>query len=320
MKNKHFTYKGNSGIVCSTEFAKKKLAQYHVNIGCLCKFSCSYCYVPSMMLKLKSLQDFIQQGNEINSFSLYREPGDAETKVRKSLFYKNGCLRNAFVDNKDTVFFCTTCDPCATDADVATTEGCIRLILENTKMNIRVLSKSHKIWDLANHLTAFKTRVVYGLSTGTNSDKVSNAIEGEGTLPVNQRIALLNKLQGEGFRTFGMLCPVLPGDIARFAEIVQGIKADKCEDIWVEAVNPRGKNFAATIDALKSMGVTDDALQLEEVVQSRIKWQDYCKKLFETAVLCIPSGKLKFLQYTKRGGFDFTEWFKKREIEGAIVL
>ena len=51
---------------------------------------------------------------------------------------------------------CTTCDPCATSEHTETTRQVIKLIMENSNLHVRVLSKSIKILDLAEALYEWK--------------------------------------------------------------------------------------------------------------------------------------------------------------------
>src|SRR5690606_41849154 len=58
-------------------------------------------------------------------------------------------------------------------------------------------------------LDDFKDRMIYGISTGTLDDGIAAAIE-SGTPKPTKRIESLHRLQNEGFRTYGMICPSLP--------------------------------------------------------------------------------------------------------------
>ena len=102
---------------------------------------------------------------------------------------------------------------------------------------------------------------------------------------------------------------------------IKRVRPDRCEHVWVEPINPRGKAFEATTAALEEAGLDSDAVALKKVCSSTSVWKDYCKQLFECARTYIPQpGKLRFLQYTSRGGTDFDAWFRARQDQGAIVL
>lgn len=124
-----------------------------------------------------------------------------------------------------------------------TVEVC-KLILEHTNWQIRLLSKSNLLPSLAHMIDdQWKHRMIYGVSTGTLDDKLAKAFE-RGTALVSKRIESLHQLQDEGYRTFGMICPSLPQDnYDKFAkEITRAIRVDKCEHVWAEVINLRGKS------------------------------------------------------------------------------
>ncbi len=51
-----FSYTANTGIAKTKGFKKKRLADYAVNIGNLCEFGCSYCYVPDLPFQHPSVK------------------------------------------------------------------------------------------------------------------------------------------------------------------------------------------------------------------------------------------------------------------------
>ena len=170
MTNKQFLYSGKTGIARTKGFEHKLLAEYSVNIGNICEFGCTFCYVPSITLKQKTVQDVLKKGNKLGEFSSYRYRDNVLEMVKKD-------LRKFKKDDQSTVIFCTTCDPCATDEHAVTSVEAIKLIVNNSCLNVRVLSKSTKIKKMAEMLTLYRNRVTYSLSTGTSLPEVSKSIE-----------------------------------------------------------------------------------------------------------------------------------------------
>jgi DNA repair photolyase len=92
------------------------------------------------------------------------------------------------------------------------------MVLRLTRFHIRLLSKSPLIADVVakelaerfpDEKDGAKARIIVGLSTGTLDDKVAAAIERHVPSP-SARLKALRWLQDEGFRTFAMMCPMLP--------------------------------------------------------------------------------------------------------------
>ena len=133
-----------------------------------------------------------------------------------------------------------------------------------TWLSTSVLSKSSLLPELAKLIPEkFKHRMIYGFSTGTLDDALCNSFE-KGTPLVSKRIKSLHWLQDNGYRTFGMLCPILPQEnydeyAARAAE---AIRVDRCEHVWAEVINLRGDSFTATCEALENDGFLKEAGQL----------------------------------------------------------
>ena len=219
------------------------------------------------------------------------------------------------------------------------------LILRLTAFIIRLLSKSPLLANvIAQELsrrfpdqeTGAKRRVIFGLSIGTLNDKVAAAIEPHVPSPM-KRLEALHWLQENGFRTFGMACPILPQrDKAAYKmyaeQLMQAMRAERCEAIWAEAVNFRagGKqttsgeqrqrdSFSATHSALVQAGCTSEAELFDNVARDPDAWELYCRSLFEALAAAAPPGKLRFLQYP-RNFASIQDYWDAQQSRGAILL
>jgi len=197
--------------------------------------------------------------------------------------------------------------------------------------------------------------MMFGFSTGTINDKVAAAIERHVPSP-SARLKALHWLQDKGFRTYGMLCPILPQkDAAAYKacaqEAMQAIRADRCEEIWAEAVNFRAgtkeptqdpddqhqrDSFEATHRALLNGGFKDEAALFRNVAEDPTAWEQYTRSLFEALVEAAPQQKdprlivgekakapkpkkLWWLQYP-RNYESISGYWEKQEINGALLL
>ena len=165
-------------------------------------------------------------------------------------------------------------------------------------------------------------RLILGFSTGTLNDKVAGTIEG-GTAKVSKRIEALCWLQDEGYRTFGMICPSLPsleGDYDKFSqEICNAIRVDRCEHVWAEVINLRGKSLVRTLAALHAAGLGREAEALSAVMgpKSVDAWEKYARDTFLAHSKNVPADKLRFLQYVT---LDSAGWWRKKRNAGAVLL
>ena len=308
---KHFYYPCKTGIARTIGFEHKRLAEYSVNIGNICEFGCSFCYVPSITIKQKSVKSILDKGYDIEEFSSYRSKENVLYTVAQD-------LRKIKRGDQGTVFFCTTCDPCAIPEHTDISIAAIKMIMEKSNLQVRVLSKSVLIRDIAEALFSYKKRITYSLSTGTSLEKISKAIE-KNASAIKQRVEMLHWLQDNNFRTYGMICPVIPSEVDRVKQLVDQIRPELCEDVWVEAVNVRGKSLINTYEKLMNAGLEKHAQELKRVMGNKNDWRDYSKKLFlHFQKEMRDRGQLKKLHFLQYVSPEDKEFFEKQE--GAVCL
>jgi len=313
-KKQEFTYEGKTGIAETKGFQKKGLSDFSCNIGNVCEIGCTFCYVPSVTTKQKYVQRILQKGYSVEEFSLYRTKDNLLNCVKRDLKKFNPG------DNR-VVLFCTTCDPCATKEHADITESAIRLIMEYSGLHVRVLSKCTLIFGIAKELDFYRHRIIYSLSTGTIRPEVSACIE-ENASPIEERIATLKLLQDKGFRTYGMLCPILPSEMDSLDKLIDETRPQLSEHVWAEAINVRGKSLVKTRDQLIKCDLDESAKVLEQVMGNRKNWRNYSKELFLRIQANMKKRgvleKLRFLQYVKGEPAEFRGFFESKD--GAICL
>jgi len=317
----------------SRKFGEKLLCdEITLNPGDACVFSCGFCYVAAQMIKVdKPFLDDLNaerrvRGERELSFEevVIRRPNSIEL-LNQQLFHKNGRRRFVDPDDNRVVYGSTLVDVAANMQLLRETAELCNLILENTSWQIRLLSKSsllHRLFKDDLIPERHRQRMILGFSTGTLNDGVANAIE-TGTARVSKRIESLHWLQDEGYRTFGMICPSLPqpdGDYQRFSqEICEAIRVDRCEHVWAEVINLRGRSLVRTLGALHLPEFEDEALALSAVMGTGNKdaWEQYSRATFLAHTRHVPAGKLRFLQYVDENTVD---WWARRQKSGAVLL
>lgn len=109
-------------------------------------------------------------------------------------------------------------------------------------------------------------------------------------------------------------------DYAGFSrEICDAIRVDKCEHVWAEVINLRGKSLARTIGALRNADLNDEAERMESVsgTGNAEAWEQYSRNTFLAHCQNIPAEKLRFLQYISE---DSAGWWADQRIKGAVLL
>ena len=102
-----------------------------------------------------------------------------------------------------------------------------------------------------------------GLSLTATQDKenVISVVERNAS-PLSERMEVMRQAHRAGLRTYGMLCPLLPGiadSAAQVEEMVRFCLDCRVEEIFAEPVNPRGSGLIHTETALREKGFESEA-------------------------------------------------------------
>lgn len=328
-----FTVPAKTVINFKSHFDKKLLCDgMTFSPGEACAYSCSFCYVDSMMKKRAAwLNDHGVTGDHMEHVVRRENPVEI---ARKQIMSKP----EAFRMKKQVIYSSPLVDVAANMELVRETVEICKVILELTNWDIRLLSKSNLLPKVAQGLDEHfcggrakefdesmrpGRRIIYGVSTGTLDDKLAAAFE-EGTPKVSKRIESLHWLQDNGFRTFGMICPSLPlvpdtdEHYTFFARsMYHAIRGDRCEHVWAEVINVRGDSFTNTEKALIKSGFITESSALSRISFDKSAWERYARNTFEAHSQFYSPGKLRFLQYVTK---DTQAWWKEREQQGAVLL
>jgi DNA repair photolyase len=299
-------------------FEHKKLCDgLTFTAGTACAYSCNYCYVESMMFRNPHLKPVKAAGLTYEQAVIRRR--GAVGALYQCLTDTRGNPKYKTPEDTRVLYMSPLVDVAANNELAQETIEACRIILQTTNWQIRMLSKSPLIVNIAKTLEAHKDRIIYGLSTGIHDDKLGKVIE-QGAPGITARIKAMHTLQNHGFRTFGMLCPTLPTkDYTSMAEtLAEEIRADKCEHVWGEVMNVRGRSFDRVETAMKNAGYDKLAGFYRSVMEDKSgAWEQYARATFEAHTKAIPADKLRFLQYVTK---KTESWWQSRERDGAICL
>jgi len=109
-----------------------------------------------------------------------------------------------------------------------------------------------------------------------------------------------------GLRTYGMLCPLLPGIAVSLEQIEQLVRFAVeygAEEIFVEPVNPRGPGLKLTQQALANNGYAEEAAAIKGI-RTQQGWSQYATQLVSNVQRSIRKlsdiSRLRFMLYPSR--------------------
>lgn len=315
MKSKVYKYPMQKGITSSPKFAEKGLAAFAINTGTKCNNDCLYCSTGSMLFRHPSFKNCNQDPFKfgyaiIDPDKPKKVAADARSKRKRGL-----------------IEMCTYTDAyCKAARRLGFGRKCLEAVLQEPEWIVRILTKNHEVEEDFDLIKQYRDRVIVGLSITATPDKaeITQIIEPYAST-IKERMRVLKKAHQLGLRTFMMLCPLLPsiGDnteqidsYIRFAEEIGA------EEIFAEAVNPRGKGLPLTQQALKNHGFFAEAQAIAEIIP-REGWSQYCMDLIRNIQKSVRRysdiRKLRFLLYPKNLLTEHVEQVKKDE-RGIIWL
>jgi len=291
-----YEYPLKGGIKRTKEFEKKGLATHAVNVGLVCGHQCAYCSTGSMnrchpAFSKLGLSPF-ERGYAII------DPNTMERIMR---------TRPRLSEN-DVVQVCTTTDAWAPESrKLGLGRKIVRYLLEETPAQVRILTKNAKVREDFDAMKGHEGRVIVGLSTGIppSREDVARAVEPNAST-VTERLAAIREAHELGFRTYGMLCPILPGvgdSAEQLCEMFEELSACGAEDIWMESLNARGRGLIHTAQALRDAGLDEEA-EAVDAVRSSAAWSSCARRMIENAEAAAKavgvSDRLHILLYPSR--------------------
>jgi DNA repair photolyase len=301
-----FTTTMNSGIRRTPEFEKKGLASFAVNVGTKCGHDCLYCSTGSLLRMHKS---FSAVGE--SPFGFGYSIVDPHTPERVA---QDASRLRA----RGLVQLCTTVDAWAPEAQAHDLgRRCLEAILSEPGWTVRILTKNAAVRRDFDVIEKHRDRVVIGLSlTGTRAKEAQLSVVERNASPIGERMAAMEEACARGLRTYGMLCPLLPGiadDDASIRELVRFCLSCKAEEVFAEPVNARGAGLRLVQFALEESGFRVEADAVRSI-RKREAWSAYCRTLVASLQDAMTNlgalSKLRFLLYP-----DSLHELDRREIE-----
>ncbi|MFC1764988.1 radical SAM protein [Planctomycetota bacterium] len=293
MRIHHYPLK--SGITRTPEFERKGLATHAINVGTKCGHGCLYCSTGAL---LRMHPSFKACGE--NPFEFGYAIVDPTTPERVAVDAKR-------LKDRGLIQLCTTTDSWSPEAhEYRLGKQCLEAILNEPQWDVRILTKNASVKEDFSLIRQFRDRVQVGLSITSTPEKseVIKIIEPNAS-DIEERMAAMRLAAAMGLRTYGMLCPLLPGIADSPEQVDQSVQfAVECnaEEIFAEPVNPRGNGLRLCQEALELWGYDREAQAIKST-RNRKAWSHYVVALVKNVQSSVRKyskiSKLRFLLYPK---------------------
>jgi DNA repair photolyase len=291
---KLYTTKIGTMVKRSPEFQKKGLADFSLNPGYKCFNSCFYCYTGASLRTLNYWKEINRSSYELGYAVIDPEMPDRLAAHMKRKRVKGGLIQiSTTVDSWDK--YCRKYN---------IGRRLLEAILPMDGWSVRILTKNAEVEEDFDIIKKFRDKVLVGLSiTGTpDKNDVMQVLEPNASSNT-ERMRVLRKAHRMGLRTFGMFCPLMPSianspkQIDRYITFAERIGA---EEVFSEAVNPRGKCLVLSQNALERSGYAKESQSVKEVRNRKARSRytlELIKSLQRSMRKYSSIRKLRFLLY-----------------------
>lgn len=200
MNGKPVLFHDGNILTKGSAFVHKRLVTepgWTLNLGDRCVFGCSYCYenfdvwAHTRMKKVPGLDGRDHCGVVVRR-------ADAVNKLKSQLLTIPDAQRFPGTTEKTVAFTATHVDPAPNMTLARESAEALTVIIENTDWDVRVLSKSPLIREMAKLVPEkFKRRMILGLSTGNARPERRSARQG----PASQEIEYHHHGVGKGLHS-----------------------------------------------------------------------------------------------------------------------
>jgi DNA repair photolyase len=308
MNNKLISIINNDALISKNNFEFKSLSDWSYNISIGCLHGCSFCYVPqTSTIKQETLLER-HPGLIPESWIAERKAGKHwgdhhwgdyallrtwdEKKFRASLRKAQSAkdIGALSPDGNAAIMFCTTTDPYQTlnipgnpemtrlmqDRRKGLVRRALEIILNNSDLNVRILTRSPLAEQDFDLYQQFGTRLLFGMSIPTLDDSLSQIYEPNAPGP-QAKMRTLERAVAAGIHVYVAMAPTLPDEgEAALRKTMETLAAFNPVTIFHEPINLRAENVARIEAKARELGKTINSA----VFQSRESWREYAYTQF----------------------------------------
>lgn len=268
-------------ILSQSGLNHKSLCDYVINVATGCTHGCKFCYVPSTpnitarQDMLKDTVDVDDEQQEWGRYLLYRD--DLPERLARKLDRKR---KWKWTQRGRGVVMLSSGTDCYQDRRTAQiTRGCVTELV-NHRIPVRILTRSPAVcrdidlFTAATEKTANGKLVRVGSSIPCMDEKHVRAIEPDAPAP-SARLRALQGLSDAGVPVYVSMSPTYPTqDRDDFEALLRRFAELDPEVVFHEPINPRGGNFALTVQAARDAGQDELAAELAKLME-KDRWIEY---------------------------------------------
>lgn len=257
-------------LIQPNKFKFKSLSSWSFNISVGCSHACRFCYVPSVATN-KAKPDLERYGvkdpdAEWGGYSLLRLWDERKflISVRKA---EQTDLADLKADGNRAVIYCSTTDPYQVYRAAAPAKSrelneaarqlvrrSLELILEESTLNVRILTRSplaRRDFDL---YRKFGSRLLFGMSLPTLDNELARIYEPHAPAP-DKRLETLRAARDAGLNVYVAMAPTYPEcDEADLRRTLNEIEKLEPHTVFHEPINMRAENVRRIEDHARMIG------------------------------------------------------------------
>lgn len=273
-------------VIYTNGFKNKSLSDFAFNPVLGCMHACVFCYVASLVRfqkKLLATLGIHDPDGDWGKYAFVRawDPSEFRETLRSAERKPDIKLSR---DGNRAIIFSSTTDSYSTisceDAQVRakanallkeTVRGALELILRESTLNVRILTRSplaERDFDL---MEKYGSRLLFGMSLPTLNNKLAKVYEPGAPAPT-RRLQTLKRARDRGLNVFVAVAPTYPEcDRADLLATFTAIKELNPVTVFHEPINVRADNIDRIAKSAAAAGVELNP----EVLRTECSWRKY---------------------------------------------
>jgi DNA repair photolyase len=284
----------HDAVISSNNFINKSLSNWAFNVAVGCSHACRFCYVPSTstIKQAPRLAPFgvIDPDEQWGDYLLVRTWNEA--KFRASLLQAERTpISDLKKDGNRAVMYCSTTDPYQvvrhpdtirrkqlSDSLRFLVRRSLELILEESTLNVRILTRSPLAKLDFDLFKRFKKRLLFGMSLPTLRNDLAKIYEPKAPAP-SQRLETLQAARDAGLNVYVAVAPTYPESNATDLSVtLAAIARLKPVTVFHEPINIRADNVQRIQQHAAKLGVELNT----EVFATKEAWKQYAWTALKT--------------------------------------
>jgi DNA repair photolyase len=270
-------------------FKGKSLSSFACNLFVGCGHGCRFCYVADTTMGRSKQKDVIEAYGVVDPFQqwgdyVFVRPLSERHLVSDIEKAQSIPLGDLNADGNRAVMFCSTTDPYMIIRNENSDSQrrlnylarhnmrrALELILENSDLNVRILTRSPLAIADFDIMKRFGNRLLFGVSIPTLDAKLSKVYEGRSPAP-QQRLKLLESARDAGIPVYVAVAPVFPEQGKEgMLEVFSAVRKLDPVTVFMEPINRR----RGIVERIRQAGAEHGVSVKPEIFEDAALWAPY---------------------------------------------